>query len=439
MDRVSRETQLSPADVVIETPDTILNRDDPGDDTFRRYRYQATYAAVIALQLLKKTPDIVEVFVEHHDDILLRLASGHFIAVQVKTQQPGGAPFKSGDEPIVKALSKFVRHEHRFSAQFDRYTIATNHHFFRESDNKASLFVLSEQAPSAVQSKSSPDRRVTGFINSLHKTSNKGLRGKQRASKEHVLSALAKLYLDDRLPKLDGIHRDLRDALVNVSVDYRDRTYADLDRAANALAYLTYTKSSLAVDNACYLYVAFVADPQRATEQALISGKRLTPADIAAVLKREMPTMASLAAAESIDPCSIPMDLSVADKKMTAGGLSATTVAAAHDWQASAEYLQRKWAMKYSERTAVERYDHVAAAVQSACAEAHEQTRAESRQGPAMLERLRQCLHERRAKGDDFFDAREEHLLGHAVIRTAQCKVWWSPEFDLRIGTDEWT
>ncbi len=160
------------------------------------------------------------------------------------------------------------------------------------------------------------------------------------------------------------------------------------------------------------LYVAFVADPERETEHAIISGKRLTPSDIAAVLTREMPATASLAAAEPIDTRSIPMDLSIADKKMTAGGLSATTVAAAHDWRASAEHLQRQWAMKYSEQTALDRYNHLAVAVQSACAAAYEQTRAESRQGPAMLERLKERLDERKAGGADYFDARGRRPLG---------------------------
>ena len=48
-----------------------------------------------------------------------------------------------------------------------------------------------------------------------------------------------------------------------------------------------------------------------------------------------------------------------------------------------------------------------------------------------MLEKLKEALKRKRKEGTDFYDCEEEHLLGHAVIRTGQCLVWWSPEFEL--------
>ena len=83
--------------------------------------------------MLRRSPDIVEVYAEHHDDILLKMQSGRLCAVQVKTKQQGGNPFKSGDEVIKVALSKFVTHEKKYPGVFERYTIATNHHFDRHN------------------------------------------------------------------------------------------------------------------------------------------------------------------------------------------------------------------------------------------------------------------------------------------------------------------
>jgi hypothetical protein len=408
-----------------------LNADDPGDEVFRRYRYQATYAAILALGMNHRNADIVEVFAEHHDDVLLKMRSGRFTAVQVKTQQPGGDPFKSGDAQIIAALSKFIGHERTFGNAFERYIIVTNHQFFK-GDNKSSLHYLIDKAREAKGADPADmDSRLSAFINSLLKNYNDGLTGADRAARSDVLEVLRKLHIDDSLPKLEDIHQRLRDTIVRADGEYRTATFVDLERAAKALAYAAYLKSSNSIDGAVTQYLAYAAQPEVATIEETINQKRFTREELVSLLAKEMSARATLTAAEPIDPALIPKDLSTAEKKMTAGGLSATTVAASRDWRASAEHLQRQWAMKYQERPAIERYHHVAVAVQTACAEAHEATRTDSPQGPPMLESLKEKLQAKRKAGTNFFDCEEEHLLGHAVIRTDQCKVWWSPEFHL--------
>jgi hypothetical protein len=411
-------------------PERELDPDDPGDDTFLRYRYQATYAAILSLGMVRDGAEIVEVFVEHHDDILLKMKSKRFNAVQVKTQQPGGLPFKSGDEPIRTALGKFISHEFKFGDLFEQYTLATNHHFFRKN-NKSSLLHLIQMAAEATGHESSEmDRGLSGFINSLLTKVNKGKRGADRATREHALKMLKKLKLDDSLPKLEeGIHQKLRTAIAESDREFRAATYADLEQAADALSHLTYIRSSKPVDGAAHLYVVFSSSPRVTAVDDAIRAKRIVKADITSALAIAIVMSPSFSAADPIDPNDIPSDLSVAEKKMTAGGLSATTVAASQDWLASAQSLQRRWAMKYDEGPARDRYNHVAVAVQTACSEAHEATASETRQGPPMLEKLKEVLKRKREEGTEFFDCEEEHLLGHATIRTDQCKVWWGEEF----------
>lgn len=417
--------------MVEQSPEHVLGEGDPGADVFRRYRYQATYAAIIALGMLKSHPDILEVFAEHHDDILLKLQSGRFNAVQVKTQGPGGTPFKASDDEIKTALGKFISHERVFGDAFEHYTIVTNHQFFRE-DNKASLYFLIEKAKEAKGPEPADmDNRLSGFINSLLRTHNRDRDETDRATRTHILTVIRKLCLDDSLPKLEGIHHSLREAIVNIEGRYRTATYADLERAAQALAYAAYLKSSLPSDGASHLYLSYAIDPRTAERDAIIDQKRIMKEQVAELLAKEIAARATLTAADPIDPKILPKDLSRAEKKMTAGGISATTVAASRDWRASAEYLQRQWAMKYEDGPAIERYNHIAVAVQTACAEAHEATRSESPQGPPMLDMLKTVLRRKRIEGTNFFDCEEEHLLGHAIIRSGQCKVWWSPEFDV--------
>lgn len=257
-------------------PEHVLNDDDPGDDVFRRYRYQATYASILALGMLRSNPDIIEVFAEHHDDVLLKLRSRRFDAVQVKTRQIGGIPFKSGDDGIRSALRKFIAHEREFGDAFERYTIVTNHQFFR-ADNKSSLFFLIQKAKEATGSDPSEmDNRLSGFINSLLAKHNKGLKKPDRATRENVISVLRKLRIDDNLPKLDDIHPRLRDVIVEVDEEFRTATYADLERAAKAMSYAAYLKSSRPADGASALYVTYAQNPDSVTINETIKQKRFT-------------------------------------------------------------------------------------------------------------------------------------------------------------------
>ncbi len=48
-----------------------------------------------------------------------------------------------------------------------------------------------------------------------------------------------------------------------------------------------------------------------------------------------------------------------------------------------------------------------------------------------MLDSLKTALKQKCEGGANVFNCVEEHLLGHAVIRSGQCKVWWSHEFEL--------
>lgn len=238
------------------SPDQVNDTHDRGDDIFRRYRYQATYFAILSLNLAHDGSDLVELLAEHFDDILLKFRSGRFHAVQVKTQQPGGLPFKSSDEEIQTALQKFISHERTFGDLFERYTIVTNHQFFR-ADNKSSLHFLGEYAKKATGVQPGDmDSRLSGFINSLIKSYNRGKASADRATRADALAVLQKVCVDDGLPKLEGIHMTLRDAIVLADGEYRAATYADLDRAALALAYDSCLKSSLPTDGVTHLYLS---------------------------------------------------------------------------------------------------------------------------------------------------------------------------------------
>ncbi len=129
---MSEDAQLTPS------PDTVPTTGDPGDDTARRYRYQFTYAGILCCSLLDDTLDVIEVFCEHHEDVLVKHANGLFTGCQVKTRAPEGEPWKANDEAIEAACARFVALENEFPGKFRAFVIVTNHVFYSNAKTKTS-------------------------------------------------------------------------------------------------------------------------------------------------------------------------------------------------------------------------------------------------------------------------------------------------------------
>src|SRR4030067_878547 len=85
-----------------------LDTADTGDDTQRRFRCQAAYAATLSLDLLNPTSEFEELFCEHREDILVRKKDKSFIGIQVKTRESGRDLFKANDPEIINSLKRFV-------------------------------------------------------------------------------------------------------------------------------------------------------------------------------------------------------------------------------------------------------------------------------------------------------------------------------------------
>ena len=75
-----------------EGPLGVTPPDDSGSDTFRRYRYQAEVAFPFCLDCAL-IGDVVSVTLEHLEDLAVEFADGSWRLVQVKTRDPGQAPW----------------------------------------------------------------------------------------------------------------------------------------------------------------------------------------------------------------------------------------------------------------------------------------------------------------------------------------------------------
>src|SRR4051812_28332813 len=110
----------------MKKPNEVISTSDPGDDIQRRFRYQNTYAAILSMNMFEAEPIIDEVYCELHEDVLLKLKSGKFAGVQVKTREIHLGPLKLGDDEIKKSIKRFLQLESKFKDKFEFYTIATN-------------------------------------------------------------------------------------------------------------------------------------------------------------------------------------------------------------------------------------------------------------------------------------------------------------------------
>lgn len=151
-------------------PDKTLSATDPGDDTQRRYRYQAVYAAIISLDLLDEESEFEEIFCEQHEDTLVKKKDGTFIGIQVKTRAPGRELFKSNDESVIKSLKRFVELSVEYPNHFSRFVLATNYAFWSEKKNSSNLRYLLKLAKEAVETDSNQlSRPLSGYIKKLIK------------------------------------------------------------------------------------------------------------------------------------------------------------------------------------------------------------------------------------------------------------------------------
>lgn len=99
---------------------------DRGDETQERFRYQWSAGVWLLAQSLTAVRTVRALWCEHHDDYLLELPTGRFIAVQVKTDSRENACWRWGDDALVDAVFRFCSFEGKHGAVIDGYEFFSN-------------------------------------------------------------------------------------------------------------------------------------------------------------------------------------------------------------------------------------------------------------------------------------------------------------------------
>jgi len=409
------------------SPDEVQATGDPGDDTARRYVYQWTYAAILCVALLDDTMDIVEVFCEHHEDVLLKHADDSFTGCQVKTRAADADPWSASDDDIVRACARFASIESQFPGRFREFILTTNHVFITRRNTGTCLPYLLDLARSADDAESAPPVLGRYVSEVAHRA---------RCSKAVALATLKKARCDNNPPKLNDVFIRLVDTITQCWPRSTECSVDAVKSAARALIAACQEASALGHSQVLPAYIAVSPDPVGAELQRRIDGKRLDRGRVGRILDSALDGPGTLEGPIEDVPEPGSSSRSLLTRKLDAGGFSALSIASAIDLRNKADYQGIQWLNRFGKRDGLRRYDHIRSVVLCDCADAYEVTRTcEGQFGRAMLSFLRDRFVERRsAGGAPLYDCLNEHLEGFAYVLTGECKVWWSRE---RIGGDD--
>lgn len=261
------------------TPESVLSNDDPGDDTQRRFRYQATYAAIISLSLLDEKSEADYIFCEHHEDILVKHKDGTFVGIQVKTRIAHKGPYKAGDKEIIKSLKRFIELESQFRGDFSKYVIAVNNGFWQETENSSNLLYLLRLAKASISKEGvTPDKCLSSLAKKISfddETIKPLVLNPDGTINNLALKVLSKVRTDDDLPGLNDVETRLLEVLSQFP-GIRQRRVDQVQQLAQKLVSEMFRAASFANSPPQSLYYSLRTDSAAHRTNSIIQGKRIT-------------------------------------------------------------------------------------------------------------------------------------------------------------------
>lgn len=394
------------------SPDNTPSTNDPGDDVIARFEYQHKYAVVLSLQLLYKDSELVAVYCELHDDVLIRKKNGKFVSAQIKTRDTD-QPFKANDEQIVGALTKFIYLETTFPGHFEQYQLCVNAPFYKAKSGTSltHLKELHDSTPEPCTSNAALER----FRKQL-----------KDCPKKEFCEVLKKLVLVSNLPRLQDIDRCVKDHILQVPEigDLRDSELFEVSKRL-----IDQTRSAATRKHERHTYLVLTGDNDAQVKE-MIASKTISAEQISRAIDECLLPQNLLVDSAAVPPQA--SDTKILLCKVKRGQIASHNIELAQDHRNSAERLYLSWASRYNKTRADSQYEHVANIVRTECIEAYDECDSSEPFGQAMLENVRARLKTRLTDpAIQKFGASYEHLLGIAWLLTQDCTVWWSNKFPL--------
>lgn len=415
----------------MQDPGNVLDNTDPGDDVASRFDYQYSYAAINAIRLISEEHSWKEIICENHEDFLLKNAAGKFIGTQIKTRKFTLPPFKAGEPQLKNALGKFCLLDQKFPGSFEGFDFTTNHGFWQAEKSLNNLpWLLSELKARGNVKGLRKNNLLRQFIDDHANAT--GL------SQKDVADTLLRTTIRGHEAEITHIRSHVIEALC-ACPGISELPYSAVAKIAQAIVGLAREASTKTLQGSIFDLFAPGTDLTQATNDQLLTGKRICKADVLAVIEnlKTNQNYEDVNVSALITPSDAPADLLVAFRKLAKGGVESGRMTNIEDRVRSLEALFLEWSRRYGADEAGRRYNNVLAAVQFEAAEA--QAHAEKSGEPygsvmygALAERL---LVRARDDRDQLHGCRPEHLIGAAGLLTQQCRTWWSPHFNVADDT----
>jgi hypothetical protein len=410
------------------SPDSILDKSDPGDDVAARFDYQHSYAAINAVRLIFSEDGYTEVISENHEDYLLKNGAGKFVATQIKTRKMTLPPFKAGEPQVTKALGRFCLLDQKFPGCFEGFDFTTNHAFWENEQSLSNLPWLLAAL------------RQRGGIRGLREKNPlrqfvEGIASSAGVTPQDAAATLVRTTVRGHGSDIAHIRNGVQEALCGCP-GIKDLPYATVATMAKAVVQLARDASTKSLRGPITELFASGTDLKKAVDDQLLAGKRICKADVLAVIdqfRSGTKPYQDMDVSTLVTPADAPSDLVVAFRKLAKGGVEAARVTNIEDRVRSLEALFIEWSRKHGSDEATKRYNNVLAAVQFEAAEAHASAeKGVKPYGSVMYGVLAERLMARaKADRDQLYGCRPEHLIGAAGVLTQQCKTWWSPHFNV--------
>jgi hypothetical protein len=404
-------------------PDESIDTDG-GDETQKRFHYQDAYAALEVARLLSNKLHYDSVYIELIEDILIKLKTGKFIGVQVKSQKDANAWFTFGNEHIIGALQHFIEHEKKFPKKFKRYVLCTNCGFPKE--NKASnlpycLSVIRKNDDLASCTK------VVDFSNSIE-----AIKENKDYTDNLILDTFRKIEATT-WSSLSNYERllplDIRDVM---DTKYDDITV--MENIAKQLVEMTVTAARLGKSGNEPSYYDWLMNPRKAEFDAIIQKKRITRDRVQSIIDSSVKQPGLLSGLSPLPTEDWPRAMQRLERKMRKGGISDEEINRIKDYDNSVFDLIVRWNYKYKKVATEERAEHLRLIVDRECNYAYNKCKQLGEPfGQEMLDLVRERLTQRQIDVSQRFqnECLIEHLEGIAGMLTERCDVWWSKKFNV--------
>jgi hypothetical protein len=258
-----------------DSPATIDDLADGGDEVQRRFRYQINYCALKALQLLRPTAEFCAIYCEHIEGLLIESLDGAFIGIQIKTRELDRGHFKSNEPTIVNTLSRFCVRDARFPNWFSAFILATNFVFYRGDgvDDLRNVLACTRKDPTLASL--GPRDRIRKYL--------QGLAEHTKLSVEAVIGTLAKLSLEERHTGVDQPDFEIIHALGEIT-PFSQLRWHQLLLGVRLLRGRVWDGSSLALEGFALETHDITADFDAHLRRLQLAHKRIDAEEIAAVL-----------------------------------------------------------------------------------------------------------------------------------------------------------